>query len=77
MCIFVPFLSTYRCEARYSALSVIKTKHPNRLNVESDLCCAVSSKELRISNLVANMQHHCPTDNVLGELRCEFGSYIL
>jgi len=38
--IFVQFSSTYLSESGFSSFVVIKTKHINRLDVESDLKCS-------------------------------------
>ncbi|XP_076038217.1 protein FAM200C-like [Oratosquilla oratoria] len=50
------FGSTYLCEAAFSMLVAIKTKYRNRLNVEGDLRCALSSIQPRIQDLVAKKQ---------------------
>jgi len=50
------FSSTYLCESAFSALVTIKTKSRNRLNVESDLRCAISRTSPRISLLVEKKQ---------------------
>ena len=55
--LILPFSSTYLCEAGFSALVVLKTKQRNRLNVENDLRCALSSFKPRISDLVKKEQH--------------------
>jgi len=57
MRILIPFGSTYRCEAGFSALLSIKTKARNRLEVEDDLRCALSVTQPRITELVGRMQH--------------------
>ncbi|XP_064117635.1 protein FAM200C-like [Macrobrachium nipponense] len=54
--VILPFSSTYLCEAGFSALVVLKTKQRNRLDEENDLCCALSSSNPRISNLVRKKQ---------------------
>ena len=56
--LMVPFSSTYLCEVGFSTLALLKTKQRNRLNVESDLRCALSSFRPRISNLVKQKQQH-------------------
>ncbi|KAF2344662.1 hypothetical protein FHG87_024581, partial [Trinorchestia longiramus] len=42
----------------FSALVVLKTKQRNRLDVENDLRCALSSYNPRISDLVRKKQQH-------------------
>ncbi|CAM4667024.1 unnamed protein product [Lepidochelys kempii] len=56
--ILLPFLSMYLCEKSFSSLVIIKTKQRNELDVENNLCCALSSFKPRISQLVKKMQHH-------------------
>ncbi|XP_063872067.1 LOW QUALITY PROTEIN: protein FAM200C-like [Scylla paramamosain] len=56
--VILPFSSTYLCEAGFSALVVLKTKQRNRLDVENDLSCALSSFNPRISDLVRKKQQH-------------------
>ncbi|KAF2350453.1 hypothetical protein FHG87_018791 [Trinorchestia longiramus] len=58
--VILPFSSTYLCEAGFSALVVLKTKQHNRLDVENDLRCALSSFNPRISDLVRKKQQHPP-----------------
>ncbi|XP_064119038.1 zinc finger BED domain-containing protein 5-like [Macrobrachium nipponense] len=50
------FGSTYLCETAFSTLVAIETKYRNRLNVEGDLRCALSSIRPRIQDLVAKKQ---------------------
>ena len=33
----IPFATSWLCEAAFSAMSVLKTKHRNRLDIEHDL----------------------------------------
>ncbi|XP_076063460.1 protein FAM200C-like [Oratosquilla oratoria] len=54
--ILTMFGSTYMCETAFSTLVSIKTKYRNRLNVEGDLRCALSSIRPRILDLVAKKQ---------------------
>ena len=53
----LPFSSTWLCESTFSTLLNIKTKQWNRLEIEQDIRCSLSSREPRIKNLVANV--HC------------------
>ncbi|CAL9683639.1 unnamed protein product [Knipowitschia caucasica] len=52
----LPFGSTYLCEVTFSALTHIKTKHRNRLAVESSLITAVASLSPDISKLMGEKQ---------------------
>ena len=50
------FLSTWLCEAGFSALLGIKNKARNKLIVETDLRCSLAKTEPRIDKLVTEMQ---------------------
>lgn len=56
--LFLPFSSTYLCEKAFSAVVAIKTKYRSKLDIASDLRCALSSISPRIGNIVKNMQAH-------------------
>lgn len=56
--LYLPFSSTYLCEKAFSAVVAIKTKYRSKLDIASDLRCAVCSIPPRIGNLVKNMQAH-------------------
>ena len=56
--ILVPFFSTYLCECDFSALLTIKSKARNRLHVQSDIRCALSTTLPDIEKLVAKKQGH-------------------
>ena len=58
MNILVPFSSTYLCECGFSALLTIKSKARNRLHVQSDIRCALSTTLPDIEKLVAKKQGH-------------------
>lgn len=49
--LFLPFSSTFLCERAFSAVVAIKTKCRNKLDIASDLRCALSFIEPRIENL--------------------------
>ena len=55
--LLMPFPPTWLCEAGFSALLGIKNKARNKLIVEPDLRCALSTTEPRIDKLVTKMQH--------------------
>ena len=54
----LPFNSTWLCESTFSTLVLMKSKQRNRLEVEQDIRCALSSTEPRIPNLVAKFLEH-------------------
>ena len=56
----LPFGSTYLCEASFSALSVIKSKQRNKLNVnlEQSLITAVASISPRMEKIISEHQPH-------------------
>jgi hypothetical protein len=43
MRIFIPFATSYSCEAGFSAVAVIKSKYRSKINVEQEMRVAVSS----------------------------------
>ena len=61
----LPFVSTYLCESGFSTLLQIKTKQRNRLEVENDLRCAISSTLPRISKLAKNKQSQVSSNDEL------------
>ena len=52
----IPFVTTYLCEAGFSALVTIKTKHRNRLDVKDDMRAALSKTQPQFSLLVQEKQ---------------------
>lgn len=54
--VLLPFVSTYLCESGFSAMLQIKTKHRNRLDIEDDMRCALSTTAPRIKKLSENVQ---------------------
>ena len=55
----IPFATTWLCEAQFSAMSVLKTKHRNRLDVEHDLGLSLSKTTPRFHKFVETKQAHC------------------
>ena len=45
-----PFTTTWLCEAGFSAMCVLKTKHRNRLDVEADLRLCLSKVSPRFQS---------------------------
>ena len=56
----LPFGSTYLCEASFSAMSIIKSKQRNKLdmNLEQSLITAVASLPPRIEKIIGEHQPH-------------------
>ena len=54
--LFLPFASTYLCEAGFSKLTALKTKYRNLLQVEYDIRLALSDIEPRIALLCKKKQ---------------------
>ena len=48
----IPFATTYLCEAGFSALVTMKTKHRNRMGVQHDMRVALSKTHPQFSDLV-------------------------
>lgn len=53
----LPFPTTYLCETAFSQLLHLKSKYRNKLNVEDDLRCAISTTENRIKLLAEKLQY--------------------
>jgi len=41
--ILIPFATSYLCEAGFSAVAVLKSKYRSKLNVEKEMCVAVTT----------------------------------
>ena len=54
MKLLIPFSSTYLCKAGFSSAVVIKTKFRNKLELEDDLRCLLSTIEPRIKKYTSN-----------------------
>lgn len=52
----LPFSTTYLCEAAFSAMTVIKTKQRNRLQVNHALRLAVTNLDPRLEKLINNKE---------------------
>ena len=49
----MPFASTYLCEKAFSTLTYIKNKYHTRLDVQNEMCLALTEIEPRITQLCA------------------------
>ncbi|XP_035222615.1 protein ZBED8-like [Stegodyphus dumicola] len=56
MAAIIPFTTVYLCEAGFSTLATIKTKHRNRLNVEHDMHVALSKSIPQFNLLIKEKQ---------------------
>ncbi|XP_041075539.1 SCAN domain-containing protein 3-like [Polyodon spathula] len=52
----LPFGSTYLCEVVFSSMTIIKTKHRNRLSLEKSLITAVVTLSPRLTKLMSEKQ---------------------
>mgnify|MGYP002775206681 CR=1 FL=1 len=56
--IFIPFATSYLCEAGFSAVAAIKNKYRSKINVEQEMRVAVSSLIPRFEKLCGDHQAH-------------------
>jgi len=56
--ILIPFSTSYLCEAGFSAVAVIKSKHRSKINVEKEMRVAVSFLIPRFEKLCSDLQAH-------------------
>ena len=54
----LPFLSTYLCEVGFTAMTYLKEKCKNELNIYAPLQVALSSIEPQLNKLVKKKQAH-------------------
>ena len=66
----VQFSFTYLCETGFSALMHLKTKSQNKLNVEADLCYALSMTTPDIEGLVSQKQYQKAHQNAVWLTDC-------
>jgi hypothetical protein len=56
--ILIPFVTSYLCEAGFSAVGVIKSKYRAEINVEKEMRVAVSSLIPRFEKMCGDRQAH-------------------
>ena len=49
--VLVPFATSYLCEAGFSAVAVIKSKYRNKIDIERDMCVAISNIAPRFNKM--------------------------
>ena len=57
--ILVPFATSYLREAGFSAVAVIKSKHRNKIDIEREICVAISNIAPRFDKMCREQQAHC------------------
>ena len=55
----ISFATTYHCEAGFSTMIILKTKHRNQQNVQDDMHLCLSNITPRFQQLTQNMKAHC------------------
>jgi len=54
MKVLIPFSTTYLCEAGFSTMTALKTKHRARLTLEDDMRLALSKISPRIDQIITH-----------------------
>ena len=57
--VFVPFATSYLCEAGFSAVAVIKSKYRNKIDIEREMRVALSNTAPRFNKMCIEQQAHC------------------
>jgi hypothetical protein len=57
--ILIPFVTSYLCEAGFSAVAVLKSKYRSKLNVEKEMRVAVTTLIPNFEKLINEKQTHC------------------
>ena len=57
--VLVPFAISHLCEAGFSAVAVIKSKYRNKIDIERDMCVAISNIAPRFNKMCIEQQAHC------------------
>ena len=65
----VPFATSYLCKAGSSAVAVIKSKYRNKIDIERDMCVAISNIAPRFNKTCIEQQAHCSVLRVYESLQ--------
>ena len=57
--VLVPFVTSYLCKAGFSAVAVMKRKYRNKIDIERDMCVAISNIAPRFDKMCIEQQAHC------------------
>ena len=57
--VLVPFATSYLCKAGFSAVTVIKRKYRNKIDIERNMCVAISNIAPRLNKMCIEQQAHC------------------
>ena len=57
--VLVPFATSYLCKAGFSAAAVIKSKYRNKIDIQRDMCVAISNIAQRFNKMCIQQQAHC------------------
>ena len=57
--VFVPFATSYLCEAGFSEVAAIKSKYRSKIDIECDTRVAISSIEPPFKKMCEEQQAHC------------------
>ena len=58
LCVLVPFATSYLCKAGFSAVAVIKRKYCNKIDIERNMCVAISNIAPRLNKMCIEQQAH-------------------
>ena len=57
--VLLPFATSHLCKAGFSAVAVIKSKYRNKIDIERDMCVAMSNIAPRFKKMCIEQQAHC------------------
>ena len=57
--VLVPFATSYLCKAGFSAVAIIKSKYHNKIDIERNMCVAISNIAPRFNKMCIEQQAHC------------------